>query len=64
MSLRLGFSGFIWEGVLAMNLGEDFPLVVYLWRSLILALGLVAYLLKSTPTSEAFVCTWWGGCSY
>lgn len=37
--------------------GGGFPPGCDLWRSLILAPGLVAYLLKNTPTSKTFVCT-------
>lgn len=50
--------------MLAVNFRKNFSLVVCLCRSLILALGIVNYLLKGTPTSEALVCTWWRGESF
>lgn len=45
--------------MLAANFRENSSLVVCLCGSLILALGVVNYLLKGTPTSDALVCTWW-----
>lgn len=37
-SLRRGFGGFIWKGVLLRDCRDNFPLVVCLGRGLILAL--------------------------
>lgn len=57
LTVGFGFSGLTRRGMLAVNFRENFSLVC-LCRSLIVASGIVNYLLKGTPISEALLCTW------